>query len=50
MLNHIFTIWEYHDFLTVHKSHLDISQLKVLKSKYRIDLSNFATCFSIFHY
>ena len=33
MLNHISTIWEYLDFLTIHKSHLDVSQL-LLKSKY----------------
>lgn len=32
MLNHISTMWEYHDFLRLHKSHLDISQLKLLKS------------------
>lgn len=35
MLNHISTIWEYRDFLAIHKSHLDVSQLKLLKSKYR---------------
>ena len=39
MLNHISTIWEYRDFLTIHKSHLDVSQLKLLKSKYRPALS-----------
>lgn len=39
MLNHISTIWEYRDFLTIHKSHLDVSQLKLLKSKYRAALS-----------
>lgn len=39
MLNHISTIWEYRDFLTVHKSHLDVFQLKLLKSKYRPALS-----------
>lgn len=39
MLNHISTIWEYRDFLRLHKSHLDISQLKLLKSKYRPALS-----------
>lgn len=39
MLNHISSIWEYRDFLTIHKSHLDISQLKLLKSKYRPALS-----------
>lgn len=39
MLNHISTIWEYCDFLTIHKSHLDVSQLKLLKSKYRPALS-----------
>ena len=38
MLNHISTIWEYRDFLTIHKSHLDVSQLKLLKSKYRTAL------------
>lgn len=41
MLNHISTIWEYRDFLTIHKSHLDGSQLKLLKSKYRHVLSKF---------
>lgn len=39
MLNHISTIWEYRDFLTIHKSLLDVSQLKLLKSKYRPALS-----------
>ena len=39
MLNHVSTIWEYRDFLTIHKSHLDLSQLKLLKSKYRPALS-----------
>lgn len=39
MLNHISTIWKYRDFLTIHKSHLDVSQLKLLKSKYRPNLS-----------
>lgn len=39
MLNHISTIWEYRDFLTIHKSHLDVSHLKLLKSKYRPALS-----------
>ena len=39
MLNHISTVWEYRDFLTVHKSYLDVSQLKLLKSKYRPALS-----------
>lgn len=39
MLNHISTIWEYHDFLTIHKSHLDVSLLKLLKSKYQTALS-----------
>ena len=39
MLNHISTIWEYRDFLRFHKSHLDVSQLKLLKSKYRPALS-----------
>lgn len=39
MLNHISTIWEYRDFLRLHKSHLDVSQLKLLKSKYRPALS-----------
>ena len=39
MLNHISTIWEYRDFLCLHKSHLDVSQLKLLKSKYRPALS-----------
>ena len=39
MLNHISNIWEYHDFLTIHKSHFDGSQLKLLKSKYRPTLS-----------
>ena len=38
-LNHISTIWEYRNFLTIHKSHLDVSQLKLLKSKYRPALS-----------
>lgn len=35
MLHHISSIWEYRDFLTIHKSQLDVSQLKLLKSKYR---------------
>lgn len=39
MLNYISTIWEYRDFLTIHKSHLDVSQLKLLNSKYRPALS-----------
>lgn len=39
MLYHISTIWENRDFLTVHKSHLYVSQLKLLKSKYRPSLS-----------
>ena len=39
MLNHIYTIWEYRDFLTIHKSRLDVSQLTLLKSKYRHALS-----------
>ena len=39
MLNHISTIWEYRNFLRLHKSHLDVSQLKLLKSKYRTALS-----------
>jgi hypothetical protein len=39
MLYHISTIWENRDFLTVHKSHLYVSQLKLLKSKYRSALS-----------
>ena len=39
MIYHISTIWEYRDFLTIHKSHLDVSQLKLLKSKYRPALS-----------
>lgn len=39
MLSHISTIWKYRDFLTIHKSHLDVSQLKLLKSKYRPNLS-----------
>lgn len=39
MLNHISTIWEYRDFLTIHKSHLYASQLKLPKSKYRPALS-----------
>ena len=39
MLNHISTIWEYRDFLRFHKSHLDVSQLKLLKSRYRPALS-----------
>ena len=42
MLNHISTIWEYRDFLTIHKSHLDVSQLKLVKSKYRPALPKFA--------
>lgn len=39
MLNHISTIWKYRNFLTIHKSHLDVSQLKLLKSIYRPTLS-----------
>ena len=39
MLNHISTNWEYRDFLTIHKFHLDVFQLKLLKSKYRPALS-----------
>ena len=39
MLNHISTIWEYRDFLHLLKSHLDVSKLKLLKSKYRTALS-----------
>lgn len=39
MLNHISTIWEYRLFLTIHKSHLDVSQLQFLKTKYRPALS-----------
>lgn len=39
MLNHISTIWEFRDFLTIHKSHLDVSQLKLLKFKYRPAIS-----------
>ena len=37
MLNHISTIWEYSNFQLLHKSHLDISRLKLLK--YRPALS-----------
>ena len=39
MLNHISTIQKYRNFLTIHKSHLDVSQLKLLKSIYRPTLS-----------
>lgn len=39
MLKPISSIWEYRDFLTIHKSHLDVSRLKLLKSKYRPALS-----------
>lgn len=43
MLNHIYTIWEYRDFLTIHKSRLDVSQLTLLKSKYRPLYLNYAS-------